>query len=70
MSSSSGSLFLPPRSDILHDAGPLHRDHVSRLGPYWNAIVTHDEALGRQLASDPALAPRVAVLPYVLEERL
>jgi glycosyltransferase involved in cell wall biosynthesis len=53
---------------IAHDAGPLHRDHVTRLGRYWNAIVTHDETLGRKLASDPPLAPRVAVLPYVLED--
>jgi hypothetical protein len=43
---------------------PLHRDHVQRLGRYWNAIVAYDAGLADALAQDPALAARVRLVPY------
>jgi hypothetical protein len=49
---------------VVHADDPLHRDHVQRLGRYWNAIVAHDAALAEALARDPALAARVRHVMY------
>jgi hypothetical protein len=53
---------------IVYANDPLHRDHVQRLGRYWNVVVVNDETAGRALAADPVLTGRVRVLPYVADD--
>lgn len=49
---------------IVHSDDPLHHEHVSRLGRYWNAIATVSKALGQKVAElDATLSERVVVIP-------
>ena len=47
---------------IVYGDDPLHRDHVRRLGRYWDGIVTHDPSVAAALAADSDVAPRTYVV--------
>jgi glycosyltransferase involved in cell wall biosynthesis len=50
---------------IVHSDDPVHYEHVSRLGRYWDAIVAvTDEIAAMTTARDPSLAARLAVIRY------
>jgi len=49
---------------IVHSDDPLHYDHVSRLGRYWNAIVGTSGAIAERVAlRHPALLERITTIP-------
>ena len=49
---------------IAHSDDPLHYNHIERLGPYLNAMVSvSNTVLARSLEICPALADRAAVIP-------
>lgn len=49
---------------VVHSDDPLHYEHVSRMGRYWNAIVTVSKALAEKtVAIDPCFAPRIVTIP-------
>jgi len=53
---------------IVHSDDPLHYEHVSRLGRYWNAIVAVSPAIAAHVAAlDPTLVPRLVTIPYGVE---
>lgn len=50
---------------IVHSDDPVHYEHVTRLGRYWNAIVAvTPEIAEATVARDPSLTHRVTVIPY------
>jgi glycosyltransferase involved in cell wall biosynthesis len=62
---------------IVHSDDPMHYEHVTRLGRYWNAVVAVSQTIaGRVIKLDPTLAPRLVTIPYgvkvpeVLTERI
>jgi len=49
---------------VVHSDDPLHYNHVSRLGRYWNAIVTTSQAIGERVAElEPDLRSRLTTIP-------
>jgi glycosyltransferase involved in cell wall biosynthesis len=49
---------------IVHSDDPLHYDHVSRLGDYWDAIVATSKTIADKTAAlKPSLADRIVVIP-------
>jgi glycosyltransferase involved in cell wall biosynthesis len=49
---------------IVHSDDPLHYEHVTRLGRYWNAIATVSRSVGEKVRQlDPSLAARVVTIP-------
>jgi len=49
---------------IMHSVDPIYFEHLSRLGKYWNAIVTVSGAIAKKAAqSDPELASRIFAIP-------
>jgi glycosyltransferase involved in cell wall biosynthesis len=49
---------------IVHSDDPLHYDHVSRLGQYWNAIITTSRTIAEKTAAlNPSLTDRITVIP-------
>jgi glycosyltransferase involved in cell wall biosynthesis len=50
---------------VVHSDDPPHYEHALRLGDSWNAIVAVSDAIAREVtALAPALAPRLATIPY------
>jgi hypothetical protein len=48
---------------VVHSDDPLHYNHVARLGPYWDAIVTTSPLIARKtVALDASLAARMTHL--------
>jgi glycosyltransferase involved in cell wall biosynthesis len=53
---------------IVHSDDPVHYEHVSRLGRYWNAIVAVSGVISERVAAiDPSFAPRLVTIPYGVE---
>ena len=53
---------------IVHSDDPVHYEHVTRLGRYWNAIVAVSGAIAQRVVDlDPSLAARVVTIPYGVE---
>ncbi len=49
---------------VVHSDDPLHYDHVTRLGRYWNAIVTVSHTIAERTAKLlPELADRIVTIP-------
>ena len=49
---------------VVHSDDPLHYDHVSRLGQYWNAIITTSRTIAEKTAAlNPSLRGRIVVIP-------
>lgn len=49
---------------VVHSDDPLHYDHVTRMGRYWNAIVTTSQAIAEDVAAQhPALSERLLTIP-------
>lgn len=49
---------------VVHSDDPLHYDHVSRLGKYWNVIAATSTTISQKtMASHPSLAGRVYTIP-------
>lgn len=50
---------------IVHSDDPVHYDHVSRLGRYWNSIVAVSKAVAEKTASlDPRFSQRLVVIRH------
>jgi glycosyltransferase involved in cell wall biosynthesis len=50
---------------IVHSDDPQHYNHILRLAPYWDAVVTVSEAIREHLAVvSPELIPRTNLIPY------
>jgi glycosyltransferase involved in cell wall biosynthesis len=50
---------------IVHSDDPVHYEHATRLGKYWNAIVAVSRTIAdRVIELDPTLAPRLVTIPY------
>jgi len=53
---------------IVHSDDPVHYEHVTRLGKYWNAIVAVSQTVAQNtLTIDPTLESRLATIPYGVE---
>ena len=49
---------------VVHRDDPFHRDHVRRLGTYWDAIVTFSDIVASEIFDfDHTLGARLAVIP-------
>lgn len=49
---------------VVHSDDPLHYDHLSRLGKYWNAITTTSPTITQKvLECDQSLQKRIATIP-------
>ena len=49
---------------VLHDDDSLYADLLTRLGPYWNAVVAYHASAALSAAANPSVASRVYLFPY------
>jgi len=53
---------------IAHSDDPQHYNHILRLAPYWDAVVTVSAVITEQLAAmAPGLVSRTSLIPYGVE---